>query len=473
MIKTKEFEINLRNKLYQYTINNPPVLLGSFKYSTYISDIDCYSFVRFDNNFIHILINTLTNLKDFKFIYLNAGIDQRFKLPWIINEEVKVPFGADSGCNFNLNKSLKWFEYLRQQNILPTSTYTDIYNILNKKKLILGDLIDIQDIIYKYSSIQWFLPDIIKGSKIVGNNTYILLDELKKEDGPVLNSIYIDGDNVVSVDIGLVDKKYKKPIWSRMYKYYTKNWYQILKSYKKLISTDFHHEYRNAMKTMEIHNSVLAQAKLLESLIKYNVFIKDSNKLSIISKNLETNLDNIHVNSNINLKEIQNILVNTLNNKARPYVDYFLDKLTNTGKISTYMKLRILDLSQIAISKQVLINRTNKGVICPFFKEEIEERIEVISTKLMMDKNTVKTCFLTVSQKEKYKSLEDFLDKNFNNSPISRLFLEIKNNNLYIRGAFIQEDHIFLDNLGEKFHYYYTLDKKYTKRIQIYLLTGK
>ena len=58
----------------------------------------------------------------------------------------------------------------------------------------------------------------------------MLLDELKKEDGPVLNSIYIDGDDIISVDIGLVDKTYQQPIWCKMYKYYTKNWYQILKN---------------------------------------------------------------------------------------------------------------------------------------------------------------------------------------------------------------------------------------------------
>ena len=251
MIKTPEFERKLEQKIYQYTFdrNNPPVLLGSFKYTNYISDIDFSLFIRFNPTFIKILIHKLQNLKDFKFLYLNAGIDQRYKLPWLINYEPGPPFGLESEtCNFDLYKTNEWFESLVQKNILHPDTYKQIYNILNKGSLILGDLIDIQDIIYEYSSIKWFLPDIIKGSKNVGGVTYILLDELKKEEGPVLNSIYIDGDKVVSVDIGLVDKKYKKPIWSRMYKYYTKNWYKILKSYKKLISKDFEQEYRNLIK---------------------------------------------------------------------------------------------------------------------------------------------------------------------------------------------------------------------------------
>ena len=95
----------------------------------------------------------------------------------------------------------------------------------------MGDLIDVQEILDRYNTIKWFLPDIKKGVKNIKGTTYVLLDELKKEVGPILNSIY-----TVSVDIGLVDKRYRQPIWSRMYKYYTENWYKILKSYKKLIN---------------------------------------------------------------------------------------------------------------------------------------------------------------------------------------------------------------------------------------------
>ena len=474
MIKTPEFERKLEQKIYQYTFdrNNPPVLLGSFKYTNYISDIDFSLFIRFNHTFIKILIHKLQNLKDFKFLYLNAGIDQRYKLPWLINYEPGPPFGLESEtCNFDLYKTNEWFESLVQKNILHPDTYKQIYNILNKGSLILGDLIDIQDIIYEYSSIKWFLPDIIKGSKNVGGVTYILLDELKKEEGPVLNSIYIDGDKVVSVDIGLVDKKYKKPIWSRMYKYYTKNCYKILKSYKKLISKDFEQEYRNLIKTMELDNSILAQLNLFESIQKYNAFPINSNIINILYNNIKQNLLSIGINMS-NLKDDKTKLVDRLNTKAEPYVDYFLDELTNTSRITTYMKLRLIELSQIKTNINVLIDRTSKGIKCPFFKDETDEVLDMMASKLMIEKDVVKLCFSEISKKYK-TTIKELIYDNFRESPINRLFLIIKNELLYIRGSFSREDHNLLEKIGEKKHEYYIIDKKYIKRLQVYLLIGK
>ena len=352
---------------------------------------------------------------------------------------------------------------------------------VNLEGLILADLIDIQNIVYNYSKIRWFLPDIIKGSKIVGGVTYILLDELKKEHEPVLNSIYIDGEDIVSIDIGLVDKKYKRnqPIWSRMYKYYNKNWYQILKSYKKLMlkGTIFEDEYQTIMKTMEIDNAILAQSNLIESLINFNVFGQNLSKISGIFQKFKTNLNNIGITT-INLKNVQKILVNKLNNKAKPYVDYFLDKLTNTGKIKTYLRLRLLNISQFTISKQILIERNTQGFQCPFFKKSFEELIDIFATKLMMTTDMVKKCFIKVFQKENPNLsidiyIKDFINKFFKLSPINRLFLSIKNNKLYIRGALDNNDHYYLKNLGEKKQEYYVIDTKYTKKLQTYLLTGK
>jgi hypothetical protein len=60
--------------------------------------------VYFNEKFIEILIHKLERLKDFKFMYLNAGIDIDFKLPWVIHPEW--------GCDFDLLKIAK----------IPTST---------------------------------------------------------------------------------------------------------------------------------------------------------------------------------------------------------------------------------------------------------------------------------------------------------------------------------------------------------------
>ena len=162
-------------------------------------------------------------------------------------------------------------------------------------------MIDVQEILDRYNTIKWFLPDIKKGVKNIKGTTYVLLDELKKEVGPILNSIY-----TVSVDIGLVDKRYRQPIWSRMYKYYTENWYKILKSYKKLISKDYESEYKQ----------VIAQASILNSLMKYKVV--DQEHINYVAQDLQKRLE----------KDVVSILQKKFDEKSKPYVNYFLDKLT-------------------------------------------------------------------------------------------------------------------------------------------------
>lgn len=466
MIKTHKFVKKLNSRIYQYTFNrkNPPVLKGSFQYTTYISDIDYTSYVRFNEHFIEILINKLKKLRDFKFMYLNAGIDVNFKLPWVID--------PNWGCDFDLIQAKKWFVEFKSKKLIPSSSLDKIEGILNKKNLLVGDLVDIQEILNKYNVIKWFLLDIIKGEKVVNGHMYILLDELKTEIGPVLNSIYIDGDDIISMDIGLVDKryKYKQPIWSRMYKYYTQNWYKILKSYKKLISKDYESEYRNVMKTMEFTNALLAQATLLNSLMKYKVVPQTS--INHVAIELKIHLEKQGILTK-NLEEVIELLHDKLNRMAKPYINHFLDKLTYHGKIKTYQRLRLTKVSSIPTSDKKLIKRRKRGIDCPFFKSYEDENINSIAEKLMFNEKKFNACLLKISKKLTIP-LDKFMEYTFKKSPVSRLLLQLNKskNKIYIRGAFISADHSLFDRLGDKTGEYYTIDLKYLERLQIYLVTG-
>jgi hypothetical protein len=440
------------------------VLKGSFKYTTYISDIDYTAYVTFNERFIEILTSKLKKLRDFKFIYLNAGTNIHFKLPWIINPEW--------GCDFDLVKAVNWFNIFKEKKLVPQDSINKIGSIMNKKKLLIGDLIDIQEILNQYNVIKWFLPDIEKGSKEVNGHTYILLDELKSDNGPVLNSIYIDGKNIVSVDIGLVDKKYKykQPIWSRMYKYYTQNWYNILKSYKKLISKDYESEYRDVMKTMEYTNSILARTSLLDTLMKYRVVNKDA--INYVASQLKIGLKSENIKTN-NLKKIQKILQNKLDQISKPYVSYFLDKLTHHGKIKTYQRLRLTVISQIPTDDKKLKKRREKGIKCPFFKSNENETIDTIASKLLFDPKKFHICIRKIST-DLQMQVDKFIEYVFKMSPVMRMFLQYNKgkNSIYIRGSFSNADHILFHRLGEKTGEYYTVNTKYLKRLQIYLITG-
>jgi hypothetical protein len=463
LIKTNEFVKKLNSRLYQYSFNKkmPLALKGSFHHTHFISDIDFTSYVYFNEKFIEILIRKLENLRDFKFIYLNAGIDIDLKTPWVIYPEW--------GCDFDIIKIHEWLDTLKAKKIIPCDSYYEIYKILTKKKLTMGDLIDVQDILDKYNTIKWFLEDIKKGLKIVRGHTYILLEELKHESGPVLNSLYIDGKDIVSVDIGLVDKRYKHPIWSRMYKYYTHNWYRILKSYKKTIRNDYDVEYKQVLSTFEYDNALMAQANLLNSLMKYNNVSQDS--INYVAQDLQTRLENYDIKAK-SLKDVIFIMKNKLDKKAKPYVDYFLDKLTHYGKINTYMKLRLTEISNIPTSTKTLKKRRKNGIECPFFKSNIDQYINNISTRLLLNQKTLSKCLK--KEKPDNKELSKFVKETFNNTPVSRLFLQFgkSKNFLYVRGSFINSDYKILEKVGEKKGEYYKCLTKHTKRLQIYLITG-
>ena len=462
--KSENFVKTLKSKLYQYSFNRKvqPSLKGSFTNTTFISDIDFTVYVHFNKKFIEILVHKLKKLKDFKFLYLNAGINKHFRLPWSIN--------PDWGCDFDLEIANQWFEDFKQKKLIPEDSYKDIEKILYKKKLILGDLVDIQDILDEYNVIKWFLPDIEKGTKTVDDHTYILLDELKTESGSVLNSIYIDGNDIVSVDMAIVDKQYMQPIWSRMYKYYTQNWYRILKSYKKLISKDYAKEYWEVMKTLEYDNALLAQASLLNSLMKYKPVNQDS--INRVAHDLHQRLENDKI-SLTELKKIVSVLKKRLNDRSQPYVDYFLDKLTHHGKIKTYQRLRLTTIASIPTSRKRLIKRREEGIKCPFFDNDTNEFISNLALKLLLDKKKLQKCLIELADKE-HEDFPKFVRNVFHRSPVSRLFLQFGNskNKIYIRGAATHADHELFLRLGEKENEFYSFDVKYHTRLQIYLITG-
>jgi hypothetical protein len=463
LIKTKEFVHRLNSRLYQYSFNRkiPLSLKGSFQNTSFISDIDFTSYVYFNDKFIEILINKIERLKDFKFIYLNAGIDHDFKIPWVIYPE--------HGCNVDIIKIKEWFVDFRLKNLIPLEEYEKIYDILYKDKLIIGDLIYIQDILQKYDTIKWFLQDIKKGVKVIRGHTYNLLEELKQDSGPVLNSLYIDNDDIVSVDIGLVDKRYKRQIWSRMYKYYTENWYGILKGYKKVISKDYEIEYNNVLSTLQYDNALMAQASLLKSILTYNIV--DNKLINKLGTDLHNRLEKDNIKEK-RLDDVVSIIKKKLNDTAKPYVDYFLDKLTHYGKIKIYMNLRLTELSKISTSTENLIKRKQDGIECPFFESDTYQQIDNISIRTMLNKNIFLKCM--EKQKPADTLLSQFIKDIFYTSPVYRLFLQINKIEkvIYVRGAITHTDSIVLEKFGVRLNEQYICNIKYTKRLQIYLLTG-
>lgn len=79
-------------------------------------------------------------------MYLNAGVDTDFKLPRVIH--------PDWGCDFDLLKVREWLVDFKKKKLIPYDSYNEIKKILTKRKLLMGDLIDVQEILNKYNTIK-------------------------------------------------------------------------------------------------------------------------------------------------------------------------------------------------------------------------------------------------------------------------------------------------------------------------------
>ena len=466
IVKNPAFVKKLNSKIYQYTFNKnePLTIKGSFLYTTYISDIDYNAYVYFNENFITILIRKIKNLQDFKFLYLKSGKYEDFTVPWVINSE--------RGCTFDIVSARYWFTGFKNKNIIPNDSYNDIEQILYKKTLIIGDLVRIQDILNNYNSIKWSLSDIEKGYQTFLNHKYKLLDVLKKSPSSVINTIYIDGDIIVPVDIGLRDKRYKFPIWSRMYKFYTHDWYAILKDYKWLVKHEYNDEYHNTLKKVEYINALMARTKLLDTIIKYKTV--SQTHIDRISTELKINLKKEGINT-IKTNEIIKIIKLKINEFAYKRVNYYLDKLTNKGKIEMHSKLRLTITSHIPTNINLIKERKKMGIKCPFFDNDITEFISTLASKLLVNKTNLYKCLETIAQNNN-EPLHLFTHKLFNKTPSSRLVLQYKHKSdkqkIIVRGAFIENDYTLLNTLGNYKDEIYTMDVEHLKRIQIYLITG-
>lgn len=471
IIKTQDFVTKLNNNLHQISFdkNKPLVLKGSFNRVTYISDIDYTAYVHFNDGLIKILSRKLKNLKDFIFIYLNAGTDINFKVPWIIYSGKS---GPTKRCDFDLNIVLEWYDNFKKRKaseVVSDIDFKKIDKILSNNDLTLGNLIDIEEILGKYGTIRWFLPDIEKGVKYIGEHKYILLDEIIKDDSPVAQYLYMAGKNeYVAIDVGLVDNKVKKPYLTDRYQFYTKNWYKIFKDYKKIISKDYEQEYYNIRKNFEFINSLLAQILVIQTIEKYKL-LSSSQTLPILV-DLQTNLSKVDIKTDISTDKIELILKKKLNDMSKPYIDYFFDKLTYVGKLETMSTMRLMRISNIPTDKQTLLDRKNNGLICPFFEGETDEYINSLSVKLLISEDEVKKCLEKISKKENISVL-DIITKYFKNIPANRLFIQDKQDKLILRGALKDIDYETIGQLGKSIDSNFLIfDIKYKKLLQIYLL---
>lgn len=567
--KTTRLETKIKEDIQQVKLVGALQPKGSFdKTKNWVSDIDYTALVRFEPFLIEHIKNRIPAAKDFIFVKFTVGYDDRYKAPWTINiegiqsmyvhyalniynynlketksliktliytntlstkdKQILKDLGRSErnlpeihqilkkyliACDFDLKLTMEWFKNFKNKKLMSTEELDEIEKILNKDKLILGDLIDIENILESKGTLRWTWEETIRGIKIVRDKSgkiiksYNMLEELKKSNGPVIQLIYKYDypKKLVSVDLGLTDKKYTK-IFNAPPFYYKYNWYKILKTYKYAynIKKENKDAYWKIMNQLELENALISKIKLIRSIIKYKVKVHKKKK---------DNIQIIKYHINIVIKELKKIgitvdtsnpkkitknfaiaekqLKKRLSEKSRELVYKLLPLLQDKSRLAKHLQIYKTEMTQEGVPRDVLITRKMRGIKCPFFKETFGEYLDYISYNTILNKDLVNKCFTTI-YKDLSLDMENILIK-FKNIPANRLFLERGTNTeeeegkiteekvIIVKGVFTPKDISFFNNLNIGFGRTHIFDKEYThiipqnslKRVQIYMLLGK
>lgn len=387
LIKTRDFESKLIYDLKQLT-NNQFTIKGSYKikdFGSYITDIDVETNVVFDRTVFIKFINKVEKLKQFIFIQMSLGFKKQYELPWKIDN-----YG---GCEYDPEKVASWYNNFKNMKLVPDTVYKYIEEKLFSDTISIKNLIDIENELYPYSEIIWRQDDIKKGYVYYLDTKYELLDMLSIEN-PVLEFLYNYKGEFCIIDLALNDNKYTYEFANDMYKYYTKDWYKIMKLFRWKIKKEYQTEYKKIMKTIDIFMAIYNKIILIEKVYKYRLL--PTRDFYNIENDIKFELKKLDITFDLSTKKK---LLDIVNKYLEKYIDYFKTKLNETfiDKFD-FQYQRGLD-SQI-VAKEIITKRVKNNIKCPFFRTDIEDykRFVKITKKLSLDLDHVIECFVKISE---------------------------------------------------------------------------
>ena len=400
--------------------------VGSFKtkkYNKIISDIDMIQYTKFNSfdmsrlsQIIKINSNVNSNIR---FIRFYCG--ERIKLPWKIDDK--------GNCNFSLDNTYKWLEgYVKKY--IPEDIYKQIFDILKtQESLSIRDLIGVEEIIRPYTSLSWSEKDIIQGFKIDNGVRYDLLDTLKNSEiKNVIKFLYIYDNKNDSVnkqkEYCLLDCSLNKPSNSTInfYSYYLNDKKNKFKGLKFHLPEDIKHTYRESIiSNIGYLTSLESRLELILKIEKYNktnnLISKDELKRLLKDVMNFASENKYAFNKNVSIAENQKILENIILEKF----DYIYNIYRPLVKQSNIKDIILYELrgeeGSLKIHKDILQERLDKGITCPFFTltgEDIKIVINV-SIKAKLDPKELLNCVYKVAnemQIETSSVVELFSKKN-------------------------------------------------------------
>jgi hypothetical protein len=483
IIKTEELERQLEENLFLITPDkkHPLVLKGSYKFrpmQSLVTDIDYTGYVKYNEKLRTIAIETMLRRikKSGRFIFMDfsCGVYKDFAIPWKI---------IGTGCEFDYDKTIEWYNNLKQKKLMKKETEDFIENRLFKDTLSIKELIEIERELEPYYDIKWSETEIFNGYKIdIYDKTtkYEFLDTLKNNIG-VLKFLFVyfdyenKRDDYIMIDVRLIDYVIEES--SSLPAYYTEDWYKIFKGYKWKVKEEYKEEYTNALLKVDYQNALLNRLKMLKKINKYNLLSQKqkSNIEFVIREEL------FNEKSGLNLEQLQKLnisqIISTINKKINDSlendVNYFRNKIKNEDILKQDMFFdRAIIYAKTPVSIREIQKRTTKGIKCPFFDIDDNEYdfLYKQSFDFLLNPVDVINCFIKIAN-ENDILIKDMV--NINNQP--KIILKIDENNPEIIEIYVREYRKYYNKYREEKvkiikNKLIEFDKKYLPKIQEYLV---
>jgi hypothetical protein len=371
LIKTEVFDRVLNSELYQITINKnqPLIKRGSYKIKpigSVITDIDLAQFVYANPGLIarlNQILDSLPRKGTFIFTRLHCGMYSDFTPPWSVD--------GKGSCVYDPKQAQEWYRQLRGKNVMDEKSYKSIENKLFSSDMTIKDLLEIKQIIRPFSEILWDREDIRKGYKVFLGQKYNLIDLMQKGHVTVLRYLYKYGHEYVSIDFGLVDKKYiKEP--SILHEYYRGNIYKIFKSYKWYLQKEYFDQYLNVMKDLENFTGLLNRVKLISTVVRYKIL--PEREINYLIDDAAKQAKILGMKYSL---EITSQTEKALNARIQEIVQsnrkYFRERIQDRFKkeVMSY-ELRSAE-AIIPVSQKLIATRVKQGMSCPFFQVDLSD----------------------------------------------------------------------------------------------------
>lgn len=416
-LETVQTSSELNNLIKDKRVFKDLNFVGSFiskKYDEIISDIDIIQYIRYNNynykRLSEIISNTSKEGSNIRFIRFYCGLKQNLLLPWKIDDK--------GNCNFSLENTYKWLTYIEKD--IPKDVYTQIYKILKTQEtLSLRDLIIVEEIIKQYTNISWSEKDIKNGFKIEKGIKYDLLEMLKtSQTKNVIKFLYIynnKNDKInTKTEYCLLDcsLNQNRSDIINFYSYYLNNKKSKFKGLKFHLPENIKDKYRESIiSNIGYLTSLASRLELILKIQKYNKsnMLISEDELKRLTKDV-MNFASQHkytFQKNFSIAENQKILENTIIEKF----DYLYKQYRPLVKESNIKNLFLYELrgeeGSLQIHKDILQQRIDKGVSCPFFTlfgDDIKTIIN-ISIKAKIEPKELLNCVYTVANEMKIEPL--------------------------------------------------------------------